>query len=71
MSDSTQKKRTSLIKLVERIQTESGCIVDLDALISQFEKAAPNAEASQWIFDPPDGRRKTPEEIVDFALTKK
>ena len=70
MSDN-ETKRASLIKLVNRIQNESGCIIDLDALISQFENAVPNAEASHWIFDPPDGSRKTPEEIVDFALRPK
>lgn len=43
-------------------------MIDLDALITEFENAVPNKSASQWIFDSPDGKRKTPEEIVDHAL---
>ena len=66
--DITTEKKQSLIKLVHRIQTESGCMIDLDGLIGQFEESVPNPEASRWIFDPPDGKRKTPEEIVERAL---
>lgn len=60
--------REELIRLVDRIQNESGCMVDLDALITKFERAVPNPSVSQWIFDPPDGKRKTPAEIVQLAF---
>lgn len=61
--------KEDLIRLVSRIQNESGCIVDLDALINKFEQSVPNPTASQWIFDPPDGKRKTPAEVVEIALS--
>ena len=67
-SDKDQTDREMLIRLVNRIQNESGCIVDLDALINKFEKSVKYPSASRLIFDPPDGRRRSPEEIVDVAL---
>ena len=62
--------KEDLIRLVDRIRNESGCIVDLDALINQFERAVPNSEASRLIFDPPDGKRRSAAEIVDLAMSQ-
>lgn len=69
-SDTDPAQREKLLRLVNRIQNESGCIVDVDALIDQFERAVPNPAASQYLFDPPDGKSRTPDEIVDIALGK-
>ena len=60
--------REQLVRLVDRIQNESGCIVDVDSLITQFEQSVPNPAASQLIFDSPSGRRLTPQEIVSVAF---
>lgn len=69
-SDTNSARREKLVRLVTRIQSESGCIVDVDALIEQFEQAVPNSAASQYLFDPPDGKPRTPDEIVDIALDR-
>ena len=66
--DKALKKRENLIELVERIRRESGCVFDVDGLLEKFEQLIPNKAASQLIFDPPDGRPRTAEEIVDEAL---
>ena len=60
--------RAGLIRLVEHIIKSSGCIMDVDALLTQFDNNVPMPEASRMIFDPPDGRRRSAEEIVDFAM---
>ncbi len=67
-SETDPARREKLVRLVNRIQTESGCIVDVDALIDQFEQAVPNPAASQYLFDPPDGKPRTPDEIVAIAM---
>ena len=68
MNSKGKPSKDDLIRLVDRIQNESGCIVDLDSLITRFEQSVPNPEISAWIFDPPDGKRKSPEEIVNLAF---
>jgi hypothetical protein len=60
--------RDELIRLVEHITNASGCITDVDSLLNQFDANVPMPNASQLIFDPPNGRKMTAEEIVDLAL---
>lgn len=64
----SQQQRESLIKLVKQIRVESGCVFDVDGLIEKFERLVPNKAASRLIFDPPDGKPRTAEEIVEEAL---
>ena len=69
MSQSSQKlDRQSLINLVDNIMTTSGCVVDVDALISTLEKNTPHPDPGSLIFNPPSGRAMTATEIVDLAL---
>ena len=60
--------REELIRLVEHIMSASGCIVDLDALLNQFEENVGHPNASELIFNPPSGKKMTAEEIVDAAM---
>ena len=60
--------RPELERLVEKIRKESGCIVDLDALISRFEANVQNPSASRWIFESPTGRLLSAREVVDRAM---
>lgn len=68
---STSQQRETLVKLVKQIRVESGCVFDVDGLIEKFERLVPNKSASQLIFDPPDGKVRTAEEIVAEALSSK
>ncbi len=61
--------REELVRLVQHIMTVSGCVVDLDALLNQFESNVAYPNASELIFNPPSGKRMTAEEIVDLALS--
>ena len=65
---STTPTKEDLIRLVGQIQNGSGCMIDMDALLTKFERSVPNPAVSQWIFDPPAGKRKTPAEIVELAF---
>ena len=47
--------RDELIRLVQHIMTTSGCVVDLDALLNEFESNVKLPQASELIFNPPDG----------------
>ena len=60
--------RVALIKLVNQIMNSSGCMIDVDGLISTFEKNVPYPDAGQLIFDPLSGKALTAEQIVDQAL---
>ncbi|MCH2181278.1 MAG: hypothetical protein MK108_04665 [Mariniblastus sp.] len=62
--------RPELERLVEKIRNESGCIVDLDALITRFEANVQHPSASRLIFESPTGRLLTAREVVDRALEK-
>lgn len=69
--DQTSKKldRPALIRLVQHIMTTSGCVVDVDGLISTLESNVPHPDPSRLIFHPPSGKALTAAEIVDAALT--
>ena len=60
--------RAALIKLVNQIMNSSGCMIDVDGLISTFEENVPYPDAGQLIFHPPSGKALTAEQIVDQAL---
>lgn len=60
-----------LIQLVKQIRTASGCRVDLDGLLGQFEKHVKNASASELIFHSPSGRLLTAEQVVEKAMQAK
>ena len=60
--------REQLIQLVEHIMNASGCVTDLDALLSQFEANVDYPNAGALIFNPPGGKFMTATEIVDVAL---
>lgn len=60
--------RAELVRLVQHIMTTSGCVVDLDALLNQLESNVPHPNVSGLIFNPPNGKAMTAEEIVDEAL---
>jgi len=49
--------------------TTSGCIVDVDALLSRLEQNVPHPNVSELIFNPPSGKAMTAEQIVDLALS--
>jgi len=71
--DQTSKKldRAALIRLVQHIMTTSGCVVDVDGLISTLESNVPHPDPSSLIFNPPSGKAMTATEIVDIALATK
>ena len=60
-----------LVQLVSRIRTASGCMIDLDGLLGEFEDNVVDASASQLIFNSPEGRTLSPEEVVARAGVKK
>ncbi len=60
--------RQDLERLVEKIRNESGCIVDLDALISRFEQHVNRPSASRLIFESPSGRLLSASEVVAEAM---
>lgn len=60
--------RKDLVRLVEKIRNESGCIVDLDALITRFEQNVNQPSASRLIFESPTGRLLPANEVVDLAM---
>jgi hypothetical protein len=60
--------RDELIRLVQHIMTTSGCVVDLDALLNEFESNVNLPQASELIFNPPDGKHLTAQQVVDLAL---
>lgn len=62
--------REELIRLVQHIMTTSGCVVDVDALLSKLESNVPHPNVSELIFNPPSGKAMTAEQIVDEALKK-
>ena len=62
--------RLELERLVEKIRNESGCIVDLDALISRFEANVHQPSASRLIFESPTGRLMSAREVVEAAMEK-
>jgi hypothetical protein len=64
----TKLNRDELIRLVQHIMTTSGCIVDVDALLSKLESNVPHPNVSELIFNPPSGKAMTAEQIVDEAL---
>ncbi len=68
--DHSPKKleRDDLVRLVSRIMTSSGCMVDVDGMIASFEQNVPYRNAGELIFHPPSGKAMTAEEIVDLAL---
>jgi hypothetical protein len=49
--------------------TTSGCVVDVDALLSRLEQDVPHPNVSELIFNPPSGKAMTAEQIVDLALS--
>ena len=59
--------REELIRLVQHIMTTSGCVVDVDALLGTLEDNLPHSNVSQLIFDPPNGKAMSAEQIVDEA----
>lgn len=61
--------RDELIRLVQHIMTTSGCVVDLDALLNEFESNVDYPNASELIFNPPSGKKMTATEIVDLAFS--
>jgi hypothetical protein len=63
--------REELVRLVKHIMSSSGCVIDLDALLNQFESNVKYPNASELIFNPPSGRRMTAEEIVEIAVRGK
>ena len=63
--------RQALERLVEKIRNESGCIVDLDALISRFEENVNQSSASRFIFESPTGRLLPANEVVNLAMKDK
>ena len=65
-----QLDRQELIALVDRIKNASACVMDYDSLLSRFENNVRNPAVVQMIFDPPDGREVSAEEIVDRAMDK-
>lgn len=65
----TKLNREELIRLVDHIMTTSGCIVDVDALLSRLEQNVPHPNVSELIFNPPSGKAMTAEQIVDLALS--
>jgi len=71
--DQTSKKldRDALISLVHNIMTTSGCVVDVDGLISTLEANTPHPDPSSLIFNPPSGKAMSATEIVDIALANK
>ncbi|MCH2179055.1 MAG: hypothetical protein MK106_09645 [Mariniblastus sp.] len=60
--------REDLVRLVEKIRRESGCIVDLDALISRFEANVRDPASSAFIFESPTGRLLSATEVVERAM---
>ena len=60
--------REELIRLVQHIMTTSGCVVDVDALLSKLEANVSHPNVSELIFNPPSGKKMTAAEIVDEAL---
>ena len=62
--------RELLVLLVREIQQASACTSDFDALMNRAEKKFGSKEIGRLIFDPPDGKRLTAEEIVDIAISK-
>ena len=62
--------REELIRLVKHIMSASGCVIDLDALLNQFDTNVSYPNASELIFNPPSGKQMTAEEIVDIAIGK-
>ena len=63
-------RREMLVQLVREIQNASACVVDFDAMLCRLEEKANDKQVSQLIFDPPDGKRLSAEEIVDIVLAK-
>ena len=60
--------REELVRLVEKIRRESGCIVDLDALLSRFEANVRDPASSALIFESPTGRLLSATEVVERAM---
>ena len=60
--------REELVRLVEKIRRESGCIVDLDALLSRFEENVRDPSSSVFIFESPTGRLLPAAEVVERAM---
>jgi len=60
-----------LVKLVQKIRGSSGCIIDLDSLISRFEANVKHPEHSRLIFESDTGRVLPAEEVVTRAVPKK
>ncbi len=57
-----------LVRLVQHIMTTSGCVVDLDALLNEFESNVSYPNAAELIFNPPSGKRMSAEEVVNLAM---
>ena len=64
----SQLNREELIRLVQHIMTTSGCVVDVDGLLSKLESNVRHPNISELIFNPPSGKAMTASEIVDEAL---
>lgn len=60
-----------LIQMVKTIRQSSGCMMDLDGLLSKFEAAVENPSVSEFIFVPCAGQLLAPEEVVARAKPKR
>jgi len=58
-------KRKELIESITQIRTVSGCVVDLDGMINRLDQAFPGRDVGRLIFDPPEGKELSGEEIAD------
>ena len=71
MSNQSQPDRNELVALVRQAQTASACIMDFDGLMTRLEEKTGSTEIGRWIFDPPDGKPLTAEEIVDRVFPER
>jgi hypothetical protein len=62
-----QMNNEELVQLVEHIMSASGCVMDLDALLNRFEEQVDYPNASELIFNPPDGKSLSAAEVVKIA----
>ncbi|MEM7783160.1 MAG: hypothetical protein AAF623_07390 [Planctomycetota bacterium] len=60
-----EDRKRHLVRLIEQVQTMSACIADMDAVMNRIESISGNTEIGRWIFDPPNGKKMTAEQIVD------
>jgi hypothetical protein len=60
--------REELIELVRKISQAEGTEEELERMMITLKNNVRHPEVSDLIFYPPEGRRLSPEEIVDRAL---